>query len=441
MNIAVVGTGYVGLVTGACFSDKGNHVICVDNDPVKLAKLQNGEIPIFEPGLEEVVSRNFQNKNLEFTDDLGYAVKSADIIFFCLPTPTLEDGTSDTKYIFGVAKEIGQYFNEFKIIVNKSTVPVGTCEETYNIIKQSNPEYDFTVVSNPEFLREGFAVSDFMEPDRVVVGVDNDLAQEKLKQLYSDFLSTERILFMDVISSEMSKYAANSFLAVKISFMNEVANLCHRIGADVELVKKSIGLDPRIGSRFLNPGIGYGGSCFPKDVKALQTTSKENNYEFRLLNSIIESNKDQTVLFTDRINSYFEQSLLPKKVALWGITFKPNTDDIRESPAIKVLINLINLGFEVTVYDPEGLENLKKYYASLDCIISDDKYSALEGNSALIVATEWSEFVESDLNMVGEKLDSPVIFDGRNIFDNKNSILDGFDYFSVGRQDLLNITK
>lgn len=435
MKLAIIGTGYVGLVTGTCFAEKGNKVICVDNDKAKLARLQKGEIPIFEPGLADLVKKNFESENLTFTDDLKFATQNSDIIFFCLPTPTLEDGTSDTRYVFGVAKEIGKFFNQSKIIVNKSTVPIGTTEKIVDIISQDTTQ-NFAVVSNPEFLREGFAVADFMQPDRVVIGSENFEAADILKKLYLDFVEDEsQVLIMDSRSSEMSKYAANSFLATKVTFINEIANLCYKLGANVDFVKDVMGMDPRIGKRFLNPGLGLGGSCFPKDIKALKTTSQENDYHFRLLSSTIQANEAQISSFTNRIINYFKQENLPKKVAVWGLTFKPNTDDLRESPALKVIQKLQEKDFQINAYDPEGMENLKNFYPDLKVKLGLDKYSILQDTSCLIIATEWEEFLQADLTKVKEILASPIIFDGRNIFKIDNPNLKGLNYFSVGRVD------
>lgn len=438
MNLTVIGTGYVGLVTGACFAERGNKVICVDNNLEKLDSLKQGIIPIFEPGLQDIVVKNSSNGNLSFTDDLQGSVEKSDIIFFCLPTPTLEDGTSDTKYIVDVASKIGHFIKNYKIIVNKSTVPIGTTEKIFDIVSKDT-EVEFDVASNPEFLREGFAVKDFMNPDRVVIGSMSDRSKQVLSDLYANFVySKEQILLMDPSSSEMSKYAANAFLATKITFINEIANICYRFGANVDYVKKCLGMDDRIGNKFLNPGIGFGGSCFPKDIYALKTSSQEYNYDFKLLNATIQANNYQITDFINRIITYFNANNLPKKVTLWGLTFKPDTDDLRESPALKIIERLNTEGFTIKVYDPQGMDNLKIFYPDLKVEFTEDIYSSLLGSYSLVVATEWKEFVNADLNKIKTNLELATIFDGRNIFDLENPNLSNFNYFSIGRNDINN---
>jgi UDPglucose 6-dehydrogenase len=440
MNLAIIGTGYVGLVTGTCFAEKGNNVICVDNDSKKLEILNKGKVPIYEPGLEDLVIKNLKSKNLSFTSDLEFAIKNSDIIFFCLPTPTLEDGTSDTKYVFEVAEQIGQYFNAPKIIINKSTVPIGTTQKIVEILSQ-NTSLDFTVVSNPEFLREGYAVEDFMKPDRIVIGLENNTFEKVLRDLYNDFITDpSQIKIMDSRSSEMAKYAANSFLAMKITFINEIANLCEKLGANIDFVKDSIGSDPRIGNRFLNPGIGFGGSCFPKDVKALLTTSQTEGYDFKLLNSTVEANQHQIERFIKKITTIIKQKNLPKSIALWGLSFKANTDDIRKSQAIEIVTSLLKQGYQISAYDPKASDNFKKFYPEIKIDIRDNLYDTLDSKSLLVIATEWEEFVKADLKIVKSRLKNPIIVDGRNLFDLKNSNLQDFEYFSIGRgeQNLFN---
>jgi UDPglucose 6-dehydrogenase len=435
MNISIIGTGYVGLVTGTCFAEKGNKVICVDNDKSKLEKLNKGEIPIFEPGLSELVLKNFESKNLSFTNDLKFAVENSEIIFFCLPTPTLEDGTSDTKYIFDVSAEIGKHFNNPKIIVNKSTVLIGTSEQITEIINKTTNE-KFTVASNPEFLKEGFAITDFMNPDRVVIGSDDLDTIQKLKNLYLDFVNDEnKILLMDSRSSEMSKYAANSFLAMKISFINEIANLCEKLGANIDNVKNSIGMDARIGNKFLNPGIGFGGSCFPKDVTALKTTSENNGYNFEILDSILKVNDKQIDLFFQKINNLVNNQNLAKKVALWGLTFKPNTDDLRKSPTLQLIKKLLENNYIISAYDPQGNKPFKVFYPDFNIDLQDNMYDILEDKSLLIIANDWEEFKNCDLKIVEKKLANPIIIDGRNIFSLDNPDLQNFQYLSIGRGD------
>ena len=433
MKIAVVGTGYVGLVTGTCFAETGNDVVCIDIDKSKVDKLTNGEITIYEPGLEKLFLRNLREDRLHFTTNLEEGIKDALIIFLALPTPPGEDGSADLKYILGVAKDLGKLLDDYKVIVDKSTVPVGTAEKVTKVIAE-NFEGDFDVVSNPEFLREGVAVEDFMKPDRVVIGTASDRARKIMSDLYSPFVRQGNpILFMDERSAELTKYAANSFLATKISFMNEIAQLCERIGADVDMVRRGIGSDDRIGKRFLFPGIGYGGSCFPKDVQALSKSSREAGYDFKILNSVMEVNESQKLHLLPKIKKYFRNELKGKKFALWGLAFKPNTDDIREAPALYMIEALLKEGSEMSVYDPEAVNNVRNVFGD-KISYSENQYECLEGADALIIATEWNEFRTPNFLKIVTALKNKVIFDGRNLFET-NAIRElGFYYESIGRE-------
>ncbi|MEI7733893.1 MAG: UDP-glucose/GDP-mannose dehydrogenase family protein [Ferruginibacter sp.] len=437
MKIAVVGTGYVGLVTGTCFAETGNNVICVDIDKVKIDKLSSGHITIYEPGLEKLFLRNQKEGRLHFTTVLADAIKEAKIIFLALPTPPGEDGSADLKYILGVANDLGKLLKEddYKIIIDKSTVPVGTADKVKAaIIKNGAAESSFDVVSNPEFLREGVAVDDFMKPDRVVIGTESDKAKKILLDLYAPFVRQGNpIIFMDEKSAELTKYAANSFLATKITFMNEIAQLCERLGADVDMVRKGIGSDERIGKRFLFPGIGYGGSCFPKDVQALVKSANEVGYDFKILDAVMEVNEKQKTHLLPAIKAYFNNDLKGKKIALWGLAFKPNTDDIREAPALYIIEELLKEGAAVKTYDPEAMNNVK---ALLGDSISfcERQYDALEDADILVIATEWSEFRTPDFEKMKSLLKNKVIFDGRNLFDLKVMEELGFHYVSVGRK-------
>jgi len=434
MKIAVIGTGYVGLVTGTCFAETGNDVICVDIDKSKVDKLTNGEITIYEPGLEKLFLRNLREDRLHFTTDLAEGVKDALIVFLALPTPPGEDGSADLKYILGVADDLGKILDDYKVIIDKSTVPVGTAEKVTKAIA-ANYSGEFDVVSNPEFLREGVAVEDFMKPDRVVIGTSSERARKMLTDLYSPFVRQGNpLLFMDERSAELTKYAANSFLATKISFMNEIAQLCERIGADVDMVRRGIGSDERIGKRFLFPGIGYGGSCFPKDVQALSQSSKEAGYDFKILNSVMEVNEKQKLHLIPKINKYFKNNLAGKKFALWGLAFKPNTDDIREAPALYMIDELLKQGAQVCVYDPEAMKNVKNLIG--DKIgYADNQYDCLEGADALIIATEWNEFRTPNFLKIVTALKNKVIFDGRNLFETAAIKELGFYYESIGREN------
>ena len=433
MKIAVIGTGYVGLVTGTCFAETGNDVICVDIDRHKIEQLQKGIIPIFEPGLDLIFNRSVEKNRLHFTTDLEAAVSTATIIFLALPTPPGEDGSADLKYILGVADELGKIITDYKIIIDKSTVPVGTADKVREMVAR-HAKVDFDIVSNPEFLREGVAVDDFLKPDRVVIGTSSERAKKVLNQLYEPFVRQGNpIIFMDERSAEMTKYAANSFLATKISFMNEIANLCERTGADVDMVRKGIGTDTRIGNRFLFPGVGYGGSCFPKDVQALYKTALENDYTFDILKSVMQVNQRQRELFLQKILHKFEQQITDKTFAIWGLSFKPNTDDIREAPAIYIIEELLKRGAKVKAYDPEGMANTKKIFG--DSIqFCDDQYEAIDHADALVIMTEWSEFRTPDFEIICTKLKSKIVFDGRNIYHHESMKEMGFYYESIGRQ-------
>jgi len=433
MKITVVGTGYVGLVTGTCFAETGNTVTCVDIDEKKVSKLSGGTVTIYEPGLEKIFQRNLKEGRLFFTTDLAAGIEEADIIFLALPTPPGEDGSADLKYVLGVAKEIGKLLKDYKVIVNKSTVPVGTAEKVHKAVRQ-NYQGQFDVISNPEFLREGVAVEDFMKPDRVVIGTGSERAKKVMGDLYAPFVRQGNpIIYMDEASAELTKYAANSFLATKISFMNEVARLCERLGADVDMVRKGIGSDDRIGKRFLFPGIGYGGSCFPKDVQALVRSSHGVDYDFKILEAVMLVNEEQKLHLMPKIKDYFEGSLLGKHFAIWGLAFKPNTDDIREAPALYIIKTLLGEGATITVFDPEAMENVKQQF---DGVIdyADNQYDCLNKADALIIATEWNEFRTPDFEQIANRLKAKVIFDGRNLFENKQMEDLGFHYESVGRK-------
>lgn len=439
MKIAVVGTGYVGLVTGTCFAETGNNVICVDIDQNKIDKLNAGQITIYEPGLEKLFLRNQKEGRLHFTYNLAEAVKDASIIFLALPTPPGEDGSADLKYILGVAGDLGKLLQpeDYKVIVDKSTVPVGTADKVTTAILQTatqNIQDSFDVVSNPEFLREGVAVDDFMKPDRVVIGTTSEKAKKVMNDLYAPFVRQGNpVIFMDEKSAELTKYAANSFLAVKISFMNEIAQLCERLGADVDMVRKGIGSDERIGKRFLFPGIGYGGSCFPKDVQALSKSSTEVNYNFKILEAVMDVNEKQKLHLLPKINQYFDGNLKGKHFAIWGLAFKPNTDDIREAPALYIIEALLAAGATVSAFDPEAMGNVKQLLG--DSIhFADSQYNALPGADALIVATEWNEFRTPNFSDMAGLLKNKVIFDGRNLFDLQQIAQLGFHYESVGRK-------
>lgn len=432
MKITVVGTGYVGLVTGTCLAETGNHVCCVDIDVRKVEKLRNGKMPIYEPGLEKLFERNLKEERLTFTTSLEEGLEHGEIIFLALPTPPGEDGSADLKYVLGVAENLGKMMTDYRVIIDKSTVPVGTAEKVHAAIA-ANYDGEFDVVSNPEFLREGVAVDDFMKPDRIVIGTTSERAQNLLTELYAPYVRQGNpIIFMDERSAELTKYAANAFLATKISFMNEIAQLCERLGADVDMVRKGIGSDERIGKRFLFPGIGYGGSCFPKDVKALMYSAKEVAYEFKILDAVTDVNESQKVHLVNKIRRYYNSDLAGKHFAMWGLAFKPNTDDIREAPALEMIRELLEAGATVCAYDPEAMENVKEIFGG-QIGFAETQYDCLGNADALIVATEWNEFRTPDLEKMVELLKDPVIFDGRNVFDVQQMEKRGFHYESIGR--------
>jgi len=433
LNISIIGTGYVGLVTGTTLAELGNTVYCVDIDERKVEKMKQGTVPIYEPGLEEMFLRNINAKRLFFTTNLKEALDKSDVIYLALPTPPGEDGSADLSYVLGVAKNIGELISNYKVVVNKSTVPVGTADRVREVIA-SQTQVPFDVVSNPEFLREGFAVEDSMNPARVVVGSSSEKAKEIMAKIYQPFTNTGvPIIFMDEKSSELTKYAANSFLAVKITFMNEIANYCEKVGADVDKVRLGMGSDDRIGHRFLFPGIGYGGSCFPKDVKALIKSGKEEDFNFQILEATENINKKQKVILVSEIEKYFGGSLSGKKIALWGLAFKANTDDIREASSLDNISLLLEKGAEITAYDAVAEENVKKILG--DRIqYADDMYTALEGADCLLIATEWSEFKNPNFELMAQKMNNKTIFDGRNMFSMEQIENTGFYYKSIGRK-------
>lgn len=433
MNIAVVGTGYVGLVTGTCLAETGNNVICVDIDSTKVEKMKNGELPIYEPQLDIFFERNMKQGRLHFTTNLQEAVKKSKIIFLALPTPPGEDGSADLSYILGVANNLGHLIDDYKVVVDKSTVPVGTAEKVREAIA-ANCKVEFDVVSNPEFLREGYAVEDFMKPDRIVIGCSTEKSKQVLDELYKPFVrSGNPVLFMDERSAELTKYAANSFLATKISFMNEIANLCEKVEANVDMVRIGIGTDDRIGKRFLFPGIGYGGSCFPKDVLALDKIANTNDYEFKILKAVMSVNENQKLVMVKKVKEYFNHNLKGKKIAFWGLAFKPNTDDIREAPALFIVEELLKAGAQISAYDPEAMENVRKLMGE-KIELSKDQYSALINADALIIATEWSVFRTPDFEKMEHLLNEKVIFDGRNLYELSQMKSQGFYYCSIGRE-------
>lgn len=433
MKIAVVGTGYVGLVSGTCFAESGNSVTCVDIDAAKVEKMKNGYVPIYEPGLEILFERNTKQGRLTFTTSLAEGVKDAKIIFLALPTPPGADGSADLSFVLKVAKDLSEIITDYKVIVDKSTVPVGTAERVESVLSEKLDHSLFDVVSNPEFLREGVAVEDFMKPDRVVVGTSSDKAKKVMTALYEPFVRQGNpIIFMDERSAEMTKYAANSYLATRISFMNEIANLCERLGADVDMVRKGMGSDNRIGKRFLFPGVGYGGSCFPKDVQALAKTAQESEYDFKILKAVMHVNDLQKEILSSKILKYFQGDLKGKTIGVWGLAFKPNTDDIREAPALTIISRLLNKGAKIKAYDPEAMENVKSLFG--DRIeFSTNEYEAIEGVDALAIITEWNEFRTPDFERMTQLMNAPVIFDGRNIYDVKLTRDMGFYYDSIGR--------
>jgi len=434
-KIAVVGTGYVGLVTGTCFAETGNQVICVDIDENKVNKMRNGEVPIYEPHLDVVFERNIKAGRISFTTDLKKAIDFAEIIFLALPTPPGEDGSADLSYVLNVAKELGELMTEYKVIVDKSTVPVGTAEKVEARIKE-NATVDFAVVSNPEFLREGFAVDDFLNPDRVVIGTSDERASKIMKELYQPFIRDGHpLIVMDEKSAELTKYAANSFLATKITFMNEIANFCELVGANVDKVREGIGSDSRIGHKFLYPGIGFGGSCFPKDVNALLKSGQDAGYQFDIIQSVLDVNENQKVVLVNKVKNYFGD-LKGMKFALWGLAFKPDTDDIREASALYMIQALNAAGAEVITFDPEAMPNVKEIVGDSVTFV-ENQYDALKGCDALLIATEWQTFRNPDFEKMKDLLNEPVIFDGRNIYELNQMKNLGFYYNSIGRKTVL----
>ncbi|HLP11291.1 MAG TPA: UDP-glucose/GDP-mannose dehydrogenase family protein [Flavobacteriales bacterium] len=433
MKIAVVGTGYVGLVTGTCFAETGNDVMCVDIDANKVERMKNGEVPIYEPHLDVLFERNIKQGRLKFTTNLKEAIDTAKIIFLALPTPPGEDGSADLSYILGVAEELGKIITEYKVIIDKSTVPVGTAD----LVKQKVAEHaqvDFDIVSNPEFLREGFAVDDFLKPDRVVIGTSSAKARTLMEELYKPFVRQGNpIIIMDEKSAELTKYAANAFLATKITFMNEIANFCEKVGADVDMVRIGIGSDSRIGKRFLFPGIGYGGSCFPKDVKALAKSGKEAGYSFRIIESVMSVNEEQKLRLYHKVKEHYKNDIRGKTFALWGLAFKPDTDDIREAPALYVIEELLKEGAKIRAFDPEAMENVKKIFGD-KVYFANDQYDALTGADSLLIATEWAVFRTPDFEKIEGSLKAKVIFDGRNLYELKQMRDHDFTYYSIGRE-------
>lgn len=440
MNITVIGTGYVGLVSGTCFAEVGNKVTCLDIDPEKIEKLNKGIIPIFEPGLESMVLKNIKNNNLFFTTDLNKSLQDSEIVFISVGTPMGNDGSADLQFVLTVAKSIGQSMQKSLIVVDKSTVPIGTADKVRVTIQKQldlrNSNLKFYMVSNPEFLKEGAAIADFMKPDRVVIGVDSEIAFNKMKELYSSFFrSHDRYIKMDIRSAEMTKYAANAMLATKISFMNEIANICERVGADINLVRIGIGSDKRIGYNFIYPGVGYGGSCFPKDVKALMKISEENNYTAKLISAVEEVNNTQKLVIVKKIINRFGEDLSGLTFGIWGLAFKPGTDDMREAPAIYIIKELVKMGAKIKAYDPKAINEAKEHYLKgiRNIKYSKSKYDVLKGSDSLVLITEWKEFRSPDFKKIKSLLNKPIIFDGRNqyiIYDPESK---GFEYYRIGK--------
>ena len=433
MKIAVIGTGYVGLVSGTCFAETGNYVTCVDIDSAKIEKMKNGEVPIYEPGLEVLFERNTKQGRLNFTTNLEEGIKDAEVIFLALPTPPGADGSADLSFVLSVASELSKIVTDYKVIVDKSTVPVGTSEKVHNVLIEKLDSTLFDVVSNPEFLREGVAVDDFMKPDRVVIGTSSPKAEEIMLRLYEPFVRQGNpIIIMDERSAEMTKYAANSYLAARITFMNEIANLCDKLGANVDMVRKGMGSDTRIGKRFLFPGVGYGGSCFPKDVQALAKTAAESDYEFRILNSVMAVNEDQKKILSQRIFNYFGGDVRGKSIGIWGLAFKPNTDDIREAPALTIIDDLLAAGAHIKAFDPEAMKNVEHIYKGR-IKFCETQYEAIDQADALAIVTEWQVFRTPDFDKIKKLLVNPAIFDGRNVYDTDRMRKMGFYYESIGR--------
>ncbi|WP_046755349.1 UDP-glucose dehydrogenase family protein [Kordia jejudonensis] len=436
MKITVVGTGYVGLVTGTCLAETGNDVLCVDIDKHKVERMQNGEVPIYEPHLDILFERNINAGRLKFTTSLEEGLSHGEIIFLALPTPEDEDGSADLSYVLGVAENIGKLMTEYRVIVDKSTVPVGTAEKVTAVIAEY-ATVEFDVVSNPEFLREGFAVDDFMKPERIVIGSSSERATALMQRLYKPFVrSGNPILVMDEKSAELTKYASNSFLAAKITFMNEIANFCEKVGADVDKVRIGMGTDSRIGKRFLFPGIGYGGSCFPKDVKALHKSGKDNNYNFQILDAVINVNDKQKTALIPKVVAHLGEDLSGKTISLWGLAFKPETDDIREAPSLYIIDELLAKGAKIKVFDPEAMDNVQAKLGD-KLIYADSMYGAIENTDALIICTEWSIFRTPNFEKLRQNLNQPIIFDGRNLYDVAEMEKEGFTYFSIGRKEVL----
>jgi len=439
MNITIIGSGYVGLVTGTCLAETGNNVVCVDINEEKIQSLRSGVLPIYEPGLDTLFQRNIKLGRLQFTTDLKEGISNSGLVFLALPTPSNEDGSADLSYVKQVATSLAVNIENYTIVITKSTVPVGSGQVVENIIKGCLEESMFDVVSNPEFLREGSAVADFMKPDRIVIGTDSNKAKDILKQLYKPFVRENNgILFMDRKSAEVTKYAANSYLATRISFMNEIANLCELVGANVDCVRNGVGTDSRIGTRFLFPGIGYGGSCFPKDVRALTNTAENNGYKLNILEAVKEVNNKQKLIITKKLENYFDNRLKNKKIAIWGLAFKPNTDDIREAPALEIINFLQEKGCSISVYDPEAMINVRHLYKDTITYCSN-QYDALAGADALIIATEWPTFKKPDFDLMLSKMNLPVVFDGRNTLDSKEIMSHGFYYNSIGKPSVDNL--
>lgn len=435
MRLGIIGTGYVGLVTGVCFAENGNNVICMDIDKKKISRLKQGDPVIYEPQVEELLNKNIDEQRISFTTNLKHTVESSRIIFLCLPTPSNKDGSADISRVLDVTEKIAEYINEYKIIVSKSTVPVGTCEQLKKIIA-GKCKHDFDVVSNPEFLKEGAAVSDFMSPDRVIVGTRSRKAAAMMKELYSSFMRiSERFMLMDERSAELAKYAANAMLALRVSFMNELSNITDKLGADIDAVRSVVGSDPRIGSSFLFAGAGYGGSCFPKDVKGLMKTAEQLKYDFKLLKAIDAVNENQKLLLAEKVKKHYEGKLKGKVFTVWGLSYKPRTDDIREAPSITIIEALVKAGAKIQAYDPAANEKLKEYYkGKLDNIkLFDNNYQALEKSDGLILVTEWNVFRKPDFEKMKSLMRKPVIFDGRNIYNPRVVRGKGFTYYGIGR--------
>ena len=443
MKIVIVGSGYVGLVTGACFSEVGIDVVCVDIDRKKIDNLNNGVVPIFEPGLEEMLLRNMKKGRLSFTTNIAAAIKDCEVVFIAVGTPPDEDGSADLKYVLSVARDCGKYMNDYMLVVTKSTVPVGTSQKVrlalQDELNKRNVAIEFDVASNPEFLKEGAAIDDFLKPDRIVIGLESVRAKDLMKSLYKPFtLNGHPVIFMDIVSAEMTKYAANSMLAAKISFMNDIANLCEIVGADINLVRKGIGSDSRIGNKFIYPGIGYGGSCFPKDVQALIRTAGEYNYDLRVLKAVEAVNKDQKLVLSNKIMKYFGGDINGKTIALWGLSFKPQTDDMREAPSLIIVQKLLEAGAHVKAYDPIAIKEAKHHFGDT-ITYCEDQYETLIDADCVAILTEWPEFKFPNFKIVKKLLNTPAVFDGRNIYDKAEMKQNGFDYFCIGVNTTKNI--